>query len=147
MIGVTAVVSLLALIQFLPNLRKNPSLFVQALRRFVLFRLSMETSLFSGARARRTIRKNYVIPDAIEGEEKITIPDKDEVIRIDADDALINMGMFWNISCMRAFHSIVPVSIMEFYNYIGESRDVNSKIPETQYAVRGLLRCIGILTG
>src|SRR5699024_9019298 len=77
--------------------------------------------------------------DAIEGEEKITIPDKDEVIRIDADDALINMGMFWNISCMRAFHSIVPVSIMEFYNYIGESRDVNSKIPETQYAVRGLL--------
>lgn len=83
--------------------------------------------------------KNYIIPDAIEGREKITIPDRDEVIRIDADDALINMGMFWKVSCMRAFHSVVPGSIMDFYEYIGEERSVNSKIPEIQYAVRGLL--------
>lgn len=83
--------------------------------------------------------KTYMIPDAIEGEEKITIPDKDEVIRIDVDDSLINMGMFWNISCMRAFHSVVPGSIMDFYQFLGEERSVNSKIPESQYAVRGLL--------
>ncbi len=139
-IGVTAVVSLLALIQFLPNLRKNPSLFVvQALAAVCIISIVYGNFFVFWGKSRSYDTKNYVIPDAIEGEEKITIPDKDEVIRIDADDALINMGMFWNISCMRAFHSIVPVSIMEFYNYIGESRDVNSKIPETQYAVRGLL--------
>ena len=82
---------------------------------------------------------DYLIPDAIRGEEKITIPDKDEAIRIDTDNSLSNAGMFWNVPCMHAFHSIVPASIVQFYEYIGESRSVSSKIPEKQYALRSFL--------
>lgn len=138
--SITAVLSLVALIQFLPNLRKRPRLFVtQCITALCVISILYGNFFIFWGKSRSYDTKGYLIPDAIEGEEKITIPDKDEVIRIDADDALINMGMFWNISCMRAFHSIVPASIMEFYTYLGESRDVNSKIPESQYAVRGLL--------
>ena len=139
-IAVTAVISLLALIQFLPNLKKRPRFFVTQ----CIIAVSVISILYGNffvfwGKSRSYDTDDYLIPDAIEGEEQITIPDKNEVIRIDTDDSLINMGMFWRISCMRAFHSIVPASIMEFYTYIGEKRDVNSKIPESQYAVRGLL--------
>ena len=83
--------------------------------------------------------KGYLIPDAIQGEAKITIPDKDDVIRIDTDNSLSNAGMFWNIPCIHAFHSIVPASIVNFYEFIGETRSVSSKIPEQQYALRSFL--------
>ena len=139
-IAVTAVMSLLALIQFIPNLRKRPRLFVtQCIIAISVISILYGNFFIFWGKSRSYDTDDYLIPDAIEGEDDITIPDKDEVIRIDTDDSLINMGMFWEISCMRAFHSIVPASLMEFYTYIGETRDVNSKIPEAQYAVRGLL--------
>ena len=139
-ISVTAVLSLLAFLYFLRNLRKDPRYFIsQCIAAICVIALLYGNFFIFWGKSRSYSSDSYLIPDAIEGEEKITIPDKDKVIRIDVDDSLINMGMFWNISCMRAFHSIVPASIMEFYTYLGEDRDVNSKIPEAQYAVRGLL--------
>ena len=139
-LSVTAVISLLAFIQFLPNLKKKPRLFAQQ----CMIAITVISILYGNffvfwGKSRSYDTDGYLIPDAIEGESLITIPDKDQVIRIDVDDSMINMGMFWKISCMRAFHSVVPASIMEFYTYLGENRDVNSKIPEAQFAVRGLL--------
>lgn len=139
-LSVTAVISLLAFIQFLPNLKKKPRLFAQQ----CMIAIAVISILYGNffvfwGKSRSYDTDGYLIPDAIEGESLITIPDKDQVIRIDVDDSMINMGMFWKISCMRAFHSVVPASIMEFYTYLGETRDVNSKIPEAQFAVRGLL--------
>lgn len=139
-LAVTAVISLLALIQFLPNLKKKPRLFaMQCMIAITVISVLYGNFFVFWGKSRSYDTDGYLIPDAIEGESLITIPDKDQVIRIDVDDSMINMGMFWNISCMRAFHSVVPASIMEFYTYLGETRDVNSKIPEAQYAVRGLL--------
>ncbi len=136
----TAVLSLVVLVVMVRGLRKDLSTFCKRAIAFVLIFAVLYGNFFIvWGKTRSYDTHNYLIPDAIQGEAKITIPDKDEVIRIDVDDSLINMGMFWNISCMRAFHSIVPASIMDFYKYIGEKRDVSSKIPETQYAVRGLL--------
>ncbi|MBQ7916779.1 MAG: YfhO family protein [Firmicutes bacterium] len=84
--------------------------------------------------------KNYIIPDAIQGQDKIYFPeeDRDRFFRIDNDDSFINMGMFWEVPDMHAFHSIVPVSIMDFYEYIGDERDVNSKMDYKRYASRSL---------
>ena len=129
-LSVTAVISLLAFIQFLPNLKKKPRLFAQQ----CMIAIAVISILYGNffvfwGKSRSYDTDGYLIPDAIEGESLITIPDKDQVIRIDVDDSMINMGMFWKISCMRAFHSVVPASIMEFYTYLGETRDVNSKIP------------------
>lgn len=139
-IAVTSVLSVMTFTIIVPKIRKKTREFILYLMIAILIYAVLYGNFFVfWGKSRSYETKDYLIASAIEGEEKITIPDKDEVIRIDADDALINMGMFWKVSCMRAFHSIVPGSIMDFYKYIGEKRDVSSKIPEEQYAVRGLV--------
>ena len=70
--------------------------------------------------------------------ENINIDDLEEV-RSDFYATMDNMAMFWQIPSIQAFHSIVPVSTMDFYNTIGCERDVASR-PETKlYGIRGLL--------
>ena len=102
-LAVTAVVSLLALIQFLPNLKKKPRLFAtQCLIAITVISILYGNFFVFWGKSRSYDTDGYLIPDAIEGESLITIPDKDQVIRIDVDDSMINMGMFWRISCMRA---------------------------------------------
>ncbi len=139
-VAASAIFGMLVFILLQTGMRNEPKAFAKRMMIAVcIFSVLYGNFFVYWGKTRSYDTKNYLIPDAIQGEEKITIPDKDEVIRIDADDTLINMGMFWKISCMRAFHSVVPGSIMDFYKYIGEKRDVSSKIPEEQYAVRGLL--------
>ncbi len=77
----------------------------------------------------------YFIPDVLEG--KWTIEDE-EFFRIDSDDSVINIGMFWNVPDIRAFHSLVPASVFKFYDFIGDARGVKS-VPEYEdYAIRSL---------
>lgn len=82
----------------------------------------------------------YMIDDAIKGAQNVTLPSTDDgFYRIDTDDSLSNLGMFWDLPCIHAFHSIVPASIVEFYTTCGVERSVNSKPEESQYALRSLL--------
>ncbi|MBC8541956.1 YfhO family protein [Bianquea renquensis] len=139
-IGVTALGSLLLLSTFVNQLRKDYRLFAKrTVISICIISVIYGNFFVIWGKTRSYDTKNYIIPDAIEGADKITIPDKEEAIRIDTDDSFINMGMFWEISCMRAFHSIIPVSIIDFYTYLGEQRSVSSKISEDNYAVRSLL--------
>ena len=46
--------------------------------------------------------------------------------------------MFWGLSSMRTFHSVVPTSIMDFYSSIGQTRDVASRMETKLYPLRGL---------
>lgn len=46
--------------------------------------------------------------------------------------------MFWEVQSIQAFHSIVPGSLMEFYDSIGVQRDVASRPDTTHYGLRGL---------
>lgn len=47
--------------------------------------------------------------------------------------------MYWDRPTIQAFHSIVPVSLMEFYPEVGVTRDVSSKPDTKLYALRSLL--------
>lgn len=47
-------------------------------------------------------------------------------------------AMFWEIPSIQAFHSVVPGSIMDFYESIGVTRNVASRPDTTHYALRGL---------
>lgn len=58
--------------------------------------------------------------------------------RIDTSKNVDNWCMYWDLSSMRTFHSIVPVSIMEFYTEIGQTRDVASRMETKLYGLRGL---------
>lgn len=72
------------------------------------------------------------------GREMIDLED-DSVYRTDFFEVEENMGMYWRLPNIQAFHSIVPTSIMEFYPEVGVKRDVSSKPSEEHFALRSLL--------
>lgn len=78
---------------------------------------------------------------AIYGAEKVSISyenDADSYFRVDISENLDNYPMFWGLSCMRCFQSVVNPSIMDFYESIGISRDVSSRADISSYTLRGL---------
>ncbi|MEG2295134.1 MAG: YfhO family protein, partial [Oscillospiraceae bacterium] len=72
------------------------------------------------------------------GREQIDLED-DSVYRSDFFEIEENMGMYWKLPNIQAFHSIVPTSIMEFYPEVGVKRDVSSKPGVEHFALRSLL--------
>lgn len=69
----------------------------------------------------------------------ITLPESDAFYRIDTSENTDNFPMFWGYSTMRCFNTNVSTSIMEFYESLGLTRNVASRI-ETQYtSLRALL--------
>lgn len=78
-----------------------------------------------------------VVDHLIEGE--LQLEGDPDTFRIDTYDAMDNSAMFLGYSSINAFHSIVPSSVMEFYDYIGYKRDVASRPEEDLYAIRPLL--------
>ncbi len=81
------------------------------------------------------------IDNGIRGEENLSISyalDEDDYFRIDISENYDNYPMFWGLSSMRTFHSTVSVSIMDFYDSIGITRDVASRAEPKHYTLRGL---------
>ena len=62
----------------------------------------------------------------IKGRENMTTVLQDGE-RIDTVNTETNAGMYWNMPTVRAFHSVVPGSIFDFYHNIGQKRDVNTE--------------------
>lgn len=65
----------------------------------------------------------------------IKLSDSDNV-RSDFYEMPDNMGIFWKLPTIQAFHSIVPGSVMEFYSSIGVTRDVGSRPETSVYGLR-----------
>lgn len=63
----------------------------------------------------------------------------DTEFRIDTYDSSDNVGMFLSTPCMNSFHSVVPGSITDFYGFLGEERDVATRLDTSMPAVRSLL--------
>ena len=82
--------------------------------------------------------KNFLQKYALTYSDGIKIDDIDDV-RSDFYNSMDNIGMYWGVSNIQAFHSIVPGSLMEFYNTIGVKRDVGSRPSEDFYGLRPLL--------
>ncbi len=80
----------------------------------------------------------WIVETALPGRDQMTM-ESETFARSDIYKGNENLGMYWNLPNIQCFHSVVPVSIMEFYPEVGVKRDVSSK-PETQYAaLRDLL--------
>ncbi len=75
--------------------------------------------------------KEMMIDSLIEGE--VELDGDPQTFRIDVYDGVDNTGMYLGYSSINCFHSVVPSSIMEFYEYIGVERSVGSR-PETTYS-------------
>ncbi len=48
--------------------------------------------------------------------------------RTDMNAGMDNQGMYWKMPCIQAFHSVVPGSVMEFYQSVGVTRTVDVHI-------------------
>lgn len=80
--------------------------------------------------------KDVMIESLIEG--NVDLGDQSQ-FRTDVYDCVDNTSMYLGLPGINAFHSIVPSSIFEFYNYVGIERSVGSR-PETDIeALRPLL--------
>ncbi len=90
---------------------------------------------------------DFIIPHLLENEEMV-LEDADgeekpsyqiDDVRIDVYESMDNTGMFLGMSSINAFHSIVPGSVMEFYNFVGVERTVASRPYVTDFALRSFL--------
>lgn len=86
-------------------------------------------------RSHATDAKDVVINQLINGE--INLPQKDKY-RVETYGGPNNATMFLGYSGNISFHSTISPSIMEFYDYIGIERTVNSEASEDYYALRSL---------
>jgi len=59
--------------------------------------------------------------------------------RIDTVNCQSNAPLYWNMPSPRAFHSIVPGSVFDFYDAIGQKRDVKSDFDYKNYPLQSLL--------
>ena len=78
-----------------------------------------------------------VVDQLIEGE--VELEGDPDTFRIDTYSCMDNSAMFLGYSSINAFNSIVPPSIMQFYEFVGENRDVASRPDTDIYAIRSLL--------
>lgn len=81
--------------------------------------------------------KEMMIDSLIEGE--VTLDGNPDEFRIDVYDGVDNTGMYLGYNSINCFHSVVPSSIMEFYDYIDVERSVGSRPDTTYTALRSLL--------
>ena len=87
------------------------------------------------------INPEIYIREAIHGRENLSISydtDEDDYFRVDISQDYDNYPMFWGLSSMRCFQSVVSPSVMEFYKSIGITRDVASRAEPEHYTLRGL---------
>ena len=80
--------------------------------------------------------KEVMIDKLIEGKVDL---EKSDDYRIDVYDGVDNTSMYLGYPGINAFHSVVPASIFEFYDYIGVERSVGSRPDTDQAAIRPLL--------
>ena len=96
------------------------------------------TGTFIGMGKSHSDDPDFIRNVALKGRYELDLPD-DTFARSDIYKGMDNLGMFWHLPNIQAFHSIIPVSIMDFYPRVGVKRDVSSK-PETKYySLRPLL--------
>ena len=81
----------------------------------------------------------WIVEEALPGRGVMDLSEEGEFARSDVYKGSDNIAMYWDLPNIQCFHSIVPVSLMEFYPEVGVKRDVSSK-PETKYPyLRSLL--------
>ena len=132
-----AIVSLVILGVLLKALKKNRQIFYRAALPCVCIISIIYGNVFIACgRSHSYEIKEVVIDQLIEGNVDL---EDDSAFRVDVYDGVDNTSMFLGLSGINAFHSIVPASVMEFYDFIGVERSVASR-PDTEVAaIRPLL--------
>lgn len=132
-----AIVSLIILRLLLRLLKDNKKAFYRGATICVLIIAVIYGNVYiASGRSHAYDIKEVMIEDLIEGE--VVLDDADNY-RIDTYECVDNTAMYLGYQSINAFHSVVPASIMEFYEFVGEERSVASRPSVNNYALRPLL--------
>ncbi len=133
-----AIVSLILLGLILKYIKQNPTVFYRISVALICVITIIYGNVFiATGRLHSHKVKEMMIDSLIEGE--ISLEGNPDTYRIDVYDGVDNTAMYLGYSSINSFHSVVPASIMEFYEYLGIKRSVASR-PDTTYpALRPLL--------
>ena len=134
-----ALASLLVTALLINILKKNPKKFAKlGILGVAVVSVIYSTYFLGTGKTLSYNTRDFIVPYMLEGAEDIKIEGIKDV-RIDGYDPMDNMGMFWQIPCIYAFHTVVPASVMEFYPKLGVERSVGTR-PDMKYAgLRNLL--------
>lgn len=133
-----AVVALVLLGLLLTQMRTNRKFFINAAVCVVcIISLTYSSYFILTGRTHAYDIENVMIDSLIEGEVKLE-GDKTQY-RIDTFECVDNTGMFLGYDSINTFHSIVPQSIIDFYEFVGEERVVGSRPTTKSYPIRSLL--------
>ncbi len=133
----TALVGLAFLYVLLKTRKKNLNLFLRNSIIAVSILSIFYANFFIASGKSHAFSHETVVDNLLEG--NLTLEGDPDTFRIDTYDCMDNSAMFLGYSSINAFNSIVPSSIMDFYEFLEEERDVASRPEEDLYAIRGLL--------
>lgn len=132
-----ALLGLVALKVILPLLKTNFKKFTTAsIALVVVFSMVYGVVFIVSGKSHSYQEKEVLIDQLLESEVNLA---KNEEYRIDVHDGVDNTAMYLGYDSINAFHSIVPASVTEFWEYIGEERGVASRPSYNSYAARSLL--------
>lgn len=132
-----AVISLVIAFLLLKLLKKNQAAFLKSavVCVCIVSVIFGNVYVFTGRQHSYEIEE-VVIDRLIEGD--LDLEDEGNY-RIDVYDGMDNTAMYLGYPSINAFHSVVPGSLMEFYDSIGIERDVASRPDTSLEALRNLL--------
>ncbi len=134
---VIAIISLIILDTLIKILKRSPKAFYKtALVCVCVVSIIYGNVFIICGRSHSYEIKEVMIDSLIEGE--VDFQDDSE-FRIDTYDCVDNTAMYLGYSGIKAFHSVVPSSIMEYYEYIGVERSVASRPDKDREAIRPFL--------
>ena len=132
-----AVVSLIILVILFASFKRRARAFLNTALCFVLVISVLFGMVFINMGRQHSYDIDTVVIDSlIEGD--VDLPDSDNY-RIDTYDSCDNTGMSLGLPSINAFHSVVPNTIVDFYEFVGEERSVASRPSTDNYAIRNLL--------
>lgn len=132
-----AIVSLIILGLLLTTIRKQRMQFILSATAIVCVISVIYSAYFIGTGKTHAYDSDIMIDDLIEA--NIKLPGDSDTYRIDVYDGVDNTGMYLGYGTINAFHSIVPYSVTDFWEYVGEERGVASRPTVGSVAARSLL--------
>ncbi len=137
---VTCVIALLGLVilkSLLSTLRTKRAQFFNSAIAMVAVISVVYSIFFIFCGKQHSHTDKVMVEQLIQGE--IDLGQDKETFRIDVYDGVDNTGMFLDLYSINAFHSIVPGSVTDFYEFVGEERSVASRPTTDTDAIRSLL--------
>ena len=132
-----AILGLLALKVILPYLKTNFKRFCNvSVAMIMAFSMVYGVVFIATGKTHSYEEKSVLIDQLLESDLKL--PEEDNY-RIDVYEGVDNTAMFLSCDSINAFHSIVPTSVTEFWEYVGEERGVASRPTINSLGARSLL--------